>query len=239
MSTFLELTNKALLKLNEVPLTQADFSAARNVHAHAKNAVLEAVRDINNSEFKWPFNYSSYTYTLTPGVQRYAPPSSTRSVDFNTIRLEYSASLGSDNRFLRAINYEDYIRYHRINDKTADSSTWKLPYYCFRYPDDYIGISGIPDKAYSMTIDRYAIPVDMDAYNDECNIPESFDPVIINSAMYHLYMFRGNSEQAAIAQNKAKAGVNNMRTILMNHYENVSTTQVSHGRGPYFGKVQF
>lgn len=235
MSTYLDLTNKVLRKLNEAELTDANFGSARNVHAHAKDAIIEAVRDINNYEIKWPFNYAQYSYTLTPGVHKYAAPTSTRYISFSTIRLNFDESLGSSNSPLKAINYEDWVRYHRNSDKASDSTTWRLPYYCFRCPDDSIGISGIPDKAYTMTIDRYVIPVDMSASTDVCNIPTDFDSVIVQRALYHLYMFRGNTEQAAYTDKRSTTNIANMRTILLNHAENVSTTFITSSRGNGMG----
>ena len=41
--SFLTLTNKVLVKLNEVELTSSNFTSARGVQVQAQNAVNEAI----------------------------------------------------------------------------------------------------------------------------------------------------------------------------------------------------
>ena len=49
--TFLTLTNKVIVELNEVELTSANFTDARGVQVQCKNAVNEAIRYINQKEY--------------------------------------------------------------------------------------------------------------------------------------------------------------------------------------------
>ena len=58
-TTYLDLTNKVLRKLNQVELTSTNFASARGLHAEAKDAVLESVQRINFQKFEWPFNRPS------------------------------------------------------------------------------------------------------------------------------------------------------------------------------------
>ena len=50
--TFLEMTNAALRRLNEVQLTSANFATAKGFHAQAKDAVNSALVDIHRSELE-------------------------------------------------------------------------------------------------------------------------------------------------------------------------------------------
>ena len=82
--TYLTLTNKVLARLNEVELTSSTFSSARGIQTQVKTAINEAVRYINQREFNYPFNHATESKTLTAGVVRYALPTSTKVVDYNT-----------------------------------------------------------------------------------------------------------------------------------------------------------
>ena len=54
MATFLDLTNRALRRLNEVELSSSDFSSARGIQASAKDAINSAILDLNRQQFEWP-----------------------------------------------------------------------------------------------------------------------------------------------------------------------------------------
>ena len=82
--SFLTLTNKVLVKLNEVELTSSNFTSARGVQVQAQNAVNEAIRYINQREFNYPFNHSTKSETLVPGTVRYSIPTTAKTVDYNT-----------------------------------------------------------------------------------------------------------------------------------------------------------
>jgi hypothetical protein len=49
--TFLTLTNRVIVRMNEVQLTDTTFSNARGVQVQCQNAVNEAIRYINQREF--------------------------------------------------------------------------------------------------------------------------------------------------------------------------------------------
>jgi hypothetical protein len=44
--------------------------------------------------------------------------------------------------------------------------------------------------------------------------------------LYHAYMFRDNSQQAALAKQKFDFGIDHMRSILINRYTEVRDTRV-------------
>ena len=107
--TYLELTNDVLTRMNEVVLTSADFTSARGVQVQSKNAINEAIRHINQKEFAYPFNHSTNTSTLVPGVVRYTIPTSTKYIDYNTARIKKDTDLSASGVNLKRLNYNEYI----------------------------------------------------------------------------------------------------------------------------------
>jgi len=87
MATFLALTNRLLRRLNEVELTTATFANATGFHAEAKDAINDAIREINNSEFEWPFNFVSGSQTLSVGQQLYDLDVPINAVDWDSFYL--------------------------------------------------------------------------------------------------------------------------------------------------------
>ena len=122
-SSYLILTNNVLARLNEVQLTSSNFSAARGIQVQAQNAVNEAVRYINQKEFNYPFNHATETKTLTAGVVRYSLPTSTKSIDYNTVRLVKDSDLGNGGGKLSALNYNDYINHYITQEDEINSTT--------------------------------------------------------------------------------------------------------------------
>ena len=123
--TYLTLTNKVLVHVNEVELaaTTAAFAASRGIQTQAKNAVNEAVRYINQREFSYPFNHASYSQTLTAGVVRYSIPSTAKVVDYNTFRLVESDTLGNSGGRLSILDYNDYLNKHVTQEDQIITTT--------------------------------------------------------------------------------------------------------------------
>ena len=107
--TYLELTNDVLTRMNEVVLTSGDFTSARGVQVQSKNAINEAIRHINQKEFAYPFNHSTNTSTLVPGVVRYTIPTGTKYIDYNTARIKKNTDLSASGVNLKRLNYNEYI----------------------------------------------------------------------------------------------------------------------------------
>jgi len=121
--TYLSLTNSVIARLNEVQLTSSNFSSARGIQVQAQNAVNETVRYINQREFNYPFNHSTKTQTLTAGVVRYSLPTSTKTVDYNTVRLVKDSDLGTSGGRLGVLNYNDYINNYITQEDEINSTT--------------------------------------------------------------------------------------------------------------------
>lgn len=107
--TYLELTNDVLTRMNEVVLTSANFTDARGIQVQAKNAINEAIRHINQKEFAYPFNHASNSSTVVPGVVRYAIPTGTKYIDYNTARIKKDTDVSASGVNLKRLNYNEYI----------------------------------------------------------------------------------------------------------------------------------
>lgn len=121
--TFLTLTNSVITRMNEVVLTSSNFSSARGVQVQCQNAVNEAIRYINQREFGYPFNHSTETKTLTPGVVRYSIPTSTKYIDYNTARIKKDLDVNASGNNLAKLNYNEYITKEYANQEDEIAST--------------------------------------------------------------------------------------------------------------------
>ena len=117
MASFLSLTNSVLARLNEVQLTSSNFSNARGIQVQAKNAVNESIRYINQREFQYPFNHTTKTQTLSPGIVRYSIPTDAKHVDYNTARIVKNSTLGSSGANLTILQYNDYINRENVTQE--------------------------------------------------------------------------------------------------------------------------
>ena len=74
MSTFINLTNELLRRLNEVQIDQADFGSVKNVQALAKDAINSSLRELLQDAQEWPFTLVTYEQTLVSGTKVYDFP---------------------------------------------------------------------------------------------------------------------------------------------------------------------
>lgn len=226
-STYLDLTNKVLRKLNEVELTSANFASAAGFHAVCKDAVNYAIQDINQAQFEWPFNYQEHTDTLVADQQEYTLPSDFKVVDWSTFFCEKDDALSVPPKTVRYMDYDDWHNRARAADALRPSGSVSIPENVWRSPNgSQYGISPIPDRAYTITFSYWQAPTDLAAHGDTTNIPSQYDKVIIDYAMGHAYDFRENFEMAGKSYTAYRQGLKQMRTILINDsYEYVFDTR--------------
>lgn len=229
-STFLTLTNKVLERINEVQLTSSNFSSASSVQAYAKQAVNDSIREINQKERQWPFNYTSGSQTCTAGTNLYTLPSGYKDVDIDTFFLERAENLGTDNldlegRWLRPILYEEWTRYHRRDDEwvsanLSDAGT-RIPELVFLTFNDKFGVTPNPTEAFVIKFNYWAAPAELSAHDDTTTIPTRFDRVIVEGAMEKMNLFKDNSELSQLNRRNFEMGIAEMRSQLINKYQHV------------------
>ena len=221
---FLGLVNDVNQRLNEVPLAETNFLAAKGFYGQAREAVNSAIHDINQQQFEWPFNYVEKTETVTPGITRYAFPEDAKTIDFDSFRLKGNSTLNVETSKLSLLSYEDYLNNFVDQEYSDDTSKRNVPRQVFRAPGLEFGLVPAPDQAYDIIYEYYRTGYFLINPTDVPPIPEIYRHVIVEGAMYYAYMFRSNEQAAVIAKDKFDKGVKQMRTILINRYEYVRST---------------
>ena len=216
---FLGLVNDINRRLNEVELTEANFPTAIGFYADAKNAVNAAIRDINYEQFEWPFNHVLQEDTMVVGVTRYSFPNDVKTVDLDTFRVKYDATLGNTSSKLSILSYEEYLDKYIDQEYNTSNASDGAPVAVFRTPSLQYGVVPLPDKAYNIAYEYYRLPVDLEDALDVPTIPEAFKHVINDGAMYYAYQFRGDLDAASLSSQKFNKDIKDMRSIFINRYE--------------------
>lgn len=223
MSTFVELTNKLLRRLNEVPLDVAGdgFDTTRSVQATAKDAINYSVRLIIDEAQEWPFLHTENTQTITSGTRKYAFPSGYSSADWDTFFLE-----GSNAAHLPMKSYDEYTRTDRIDDTNGNATG--IPQSIVQTYDDSFIVTPTPDATYSISYTYWSAGAELTLYNDACIIPTRWDYVIIEGAMMYMMKFRSNLQSAAASEQMFTDGIDKMRRVLLPDILSVTATARSY-----------
>jgi len=227
MSDFLTLTNKVLRRLNEVSVPESEFLSVRGVQALAKDAVRDAIAKINQAEFTWPFNAAETQQVLVKGVEEYAWPADFKIADWESFQIQKDTNLNVDFRTLKFISRDRWYRLYRDLDQNSGTDGREIPSFVFPSHGTGFGVSPSPDEAYTVRFRYYLTAVPLVNASDMTRIPDIFDHVIVEGALYYMYMFRDNPEQANIAAVVFQQGVKEMRTVLINNYNRMYDTRVS------------
>lgn len=231
--TYLSLVNDLCTRVNETELTSGNFDGASGFYASAKEAVNSSIRLINQQEFEWPCNHTTGTQILAAdGTVRYSYPGNTKTVDMESFRIRRDNTLGNESKPLLVLDYDEYLdKYVDSEYNTTDTSIRDIPKFVFRTPDAGYGVYPPADKEYSLDFEYYQLPYDLVDHDDSPTLPEAYRHVIVDGAMYYVYFFRGDTEQADRILSKASNGIANLRKIYINNdYEYVRDTRVSHTR---------
>ena len=225
MSNFVTLTNKVLLRLNEVALDAGGegFGTVRGVQALAKDSVNNSVREILQEAQEWPFLRATYTQTLTEGVREYSYPADYSSADIETFYLKKNESLGNEPSHLSVINYDDYIQNFRSLD---DNGQEGVPTRIYQTYEERFGVSPTPNGAYEIEYVYWSFPEDLVSFDDTCLIPTRFDSVIVDGAMMYMMRFRSNDQSAMVHQQKFVEGIKRMRRVLLDDPTFVRSTVI-------------
>ena len=344
MSTYLQLTNRAIRRFNEVELTSVNFAAAVGFQAFVKDAINDSVDDIIQAELEWPFNIMTRTDTLTRGTAQYDLISGYRSIDWEsffitnpdlitngtfasaitnwtdsstgtgtiahttdgdgrmrvaggasgvgigeqsvttiantvyritfrvftgtvTLRIGttsagteilseafvvtntgegtyYSTSFtattastfigftnaananvdvdtvavldASKANYLQHRDIDIFNMYYRENDFVLDPSRFSTPEFVFPTNDDKYIISPPPIKEFELEYKYYDVPTVMSSDTDTITIPVRYEHVIIDRAMFYIFMFREDAESATIMDSRSLKKIERMRIELIN-----------------------
>ena len=225
-SSYIDLCNKTLRRLNEVEISADDFPTVRGVQALVKDAVKAAIAKVNQAEYGWPFNAAEHTQVLNAGQTEYTWPDYFKVSDWNSFQIQKDDSLAVTYKTLKSIDRDEWYRDYRDDDYDAGSTGRAVPDFVFPSHGNGFGVSPSPDKAYTVRFRYYQNYSDLTAATDVTRIPESFDTVIVDGAIYHLYMFKDNLEAASAAFTAFQQGIKDLQTLYINNYQYISDTRV-------------
>lgn len=230
---YLGLVNDVNRRLNEVELTSVNFANAIGEYSMVKDAVNSAIRFINQHEYEWPFNHVETEETLTPGVVRYAAPADSKLIDFDSFRIKRNDTFGNETKKLKILAYEEYLEKHSDYEYNTATSIRALPSHVFRTPSGEFGLVAPPDQAYELVYEYYRLPVDLISATDVPTIPEQFRHIIVNGAMHFAYMFRGETQEAVVLQQRFEQEIKQMRSIYINRYDYLRSTVVDRNNSTF------
>lgn len=214
-STYMNLTNNLLRRLNEVEITESDFLSVKNIQATAKDCILDALREINTMRIDWPFNAVEHTESLVVGTEEYAWPTTFIAADWNSFQIQQDDSLNVNHRVLFPISREEWYEKYRDKDYDASTDGISTPVYVFPAHGQGFGLSPSPDETFTLKYRYYKTPEDPSAFDDEITIPTRFDYVVLAGALYHLNLFKENSQGAKMAEERFNRGLSNMNMVYL------------------------
>lgn len=230
-STYLELTNKVLRRLNEVELTSATFASAKGVYNTVKDAINSSINSINSEEYEWPFNFNEEeSVTLTVGENYYAFPADYKVADWNSFFIFADGTIENENTKLKLINKDDYFRYKREEDFNNTTNGIGRPEFVFPYGNNQFGVTCVPDQEYVLKYNYWNTPTQLSAYNDTTNIPSHFDYVIVDGAMWYGDLFKSDEGGADRALKQFEKGLKHMRSILINPDQDITSGMINFGK---------
>lgn len=233
-STYLNLTNRVLRRINEVELTDSSFAAARGMQAVVKDAVRDAILEINQQKWEWPYLAFQNSQVLEVGETEYSWPAPFKSVDWNSFQIRKDSTFGINNTHLKSIDRNFWYEFMKDRDEDNYPNGIALPVYVFKSHGDGFGISPAPDKLYTLEFRYYINETDMVNSTDMTNIPSAFDNVITQGALYHMNLFKEDVQGTGIAQKNFQDGIRAMYSILVSESapQEMRSTVTNYGGGP-------
>lgn len=231
MANYHTLVNQTLRRFGAPTVTQANFANTSDPQVVlAKNAVNDALREINEIEYEWPFNYTTAEIVCVAGTQRYSAPSSAKSIDWQSFILENNSTLNVGTTRVHEISYDDWLNNYAVRDGDAGSGDYDTPIRVFKYPNGDIGLTPIPDQAYTIKFDTYSYPSNLTNAADSSRVPAAYDHVIVNGACRYLAAHRSNEAMMQLYTQEFQRGISRMRTILINDWVNIRDSRINRPR---------
>lgn len=234
-SQFMPLCNLVLRHFNDVEFTTTTFGTATGFHAVVKDAVNDSIREIQQAEYQWPFNWEEATKSLVANpasLTFYAFDADVESVDWDSFMLVRNDTLSVSEKKLSEIDYDEWLQRFRERDATQIGTTLgvQLPDHVFRTQDLKFGVTPISDRTYTVRFEQFAFPAILSSYTDTTTIPDRFDHVIFKGTLARCYAFRQNMPLANYYKKQQEEGITLMRALLINRYKKLRDGRVERGR---------
>ena len=228
-TSFLDLTNYVIRRINETELTSANFASTRGMQSLVKDAVKDSILEISQQKWDWPFYSVETTQLLTKGTNEYSFPANFKIADWTSFQLVKDDALGVASTSLKLIDQDEWFRYYRDSDYDAGTDGVAMPRFVFKGSANKFGVTKSPDKAYTVRFKYFKNPTVLSAYGDTTEIPSDFDNVILAGAMYRMNPFRENNVATQQAKDDFKDGIRNMYNILVNNSTHMYDTRSNFG----------
>ena len=226
MATFINLTNELLRRLNEVQITESEFTSVKNVQALAKDAINSSIRQMLQDAQEWPFTLTTTTQTLTAGTGTYDFPADYSKADWDTFYIRQLTSEGNTPRKLTLITFDQYISQFKSGEDTGGEGARTDPKFVYLTQEEKFGVTPIPDAAYVVEYRYYKFPADLTSSSDTALVPDRFKHVVIDGAMMYMMMFRSNEQSAAMHEKKFTDGIDTMRRLIVDQPVSVTSTMI-------------
>jgi len=241
MATYLTLVNLALSRINEVQLTSGTFGQAVGPQLQMQTAINATIFDISRRYQQWPFNYSVKTFntqasTYTNGTgniyNEYTPPSNVTIIKWNTFGIQRNDTaippvIAST---LSQIDYNLWAERIRPLDLQYSVGQFATPRYVIKGDDGNIILSPPPDAVYTVYYDAWSDPSALVNSTDVCVIPDKYNYVIVDGAMFYGYDFRSDQAAQDRAKQKFDSGVQEMLRELVLPTDGFQSTQIMNNR---------
>lgn len=201
--------------MGEVVLDSTEFAGARNIQALAKNAINSSIRELLHSAQEWPFALTTYTETMTVGTGTYSFPSDLSSADWESFYLKKLTAADNTPSRLPILTYVDHLDNYRPNEDMTGVGGRGVPIAVYQTQEFKFGVTPKPDQAYEIEYKYWSFPVALSASTDVAIIPDRFNGVLLDGAMFNMLMFRSNEQGASIFKEKFDTGIRTMRRILL------------------------
>lgn len=237
MATFLTLTNLALGRINEVILNSVTFSTASGPQLVMQTAINAAISDINRRFQQWPFNYGRQSFitnaSVTGSIQNeYTPPSTVTIIKWTTfgVQRDDSATPPIVASTLTEIDYNLWATRIRPQDLQLSTNQFSTPRYVIKGDDGNIILSPPPDTNYTIYYDAWSDPTALVLFSDTCSIPDKYNYIIVDGAMYYGYDFRSDQAAQDRAKTKFDSGVQEMLRELVKPTTGFQSTLIQNNR---------
>lgn len=230
-TTFLELCNQVLRRLNEVEVTEGEFASAKGVQAAVKDAINAALSDLNHMQYEWPFNAAQETGALAVGAIEYTYPALAKTLDWSSFTILNDGLLNTQTRTLKYISRDEWYRKFQVDDLDKAVTGIGIPLYVFPSHGTGFGVSPAPDKTYRISFRYYRYPDELVNAADVPRMPSQFTTVLLSGAMYHMYLYKDNAESAQLSAQMFQRGVDDMRGLFINKTDYLRDTRVNFGGG--------
>lgn len=233
-STYISLVNRVLRRINEVEVTEPQFASVKGLQSMAKDAVLDAIREVQQDKWQWPFLSVNQNQVLVKGQTEYSWPEDYQSVDWGSFQIERDEALSVSATHLEVINKDEWYTHFRDIDDENTVDGLRPPRFVFKTNSGW-GITPAPNEAYTVSYKYFKDLTELSIFSDTTEIPSKYDNIITWGALSHMNLFRENPDGYNIARSSFKEGIKNMYMTLIG----VSREDLTDTRTNFGGQVDF